>query len=124
MISILSVLDVEEDSHVQESRMNKVLPYCSCAISAASLIPGTLGRTAPGPMWVSCKHITSHLWFSHSSVRNGCFAEDSPSMLTDITITVCSGPEFLTCWWGLSFHHCRQIVKCTGGREISRLLKS
>ena len=42
MISILSVLEVEVDSHVQESRMNKALPYCFCAISATRFITWTL----------------------------------------------------------------------------------
>ena len=45
------------DSHVQESRMNNALPYCSCAVSATRFIPGTLGRTAPGLLWVSCMHL-------------------------------------------------------------------
>ena len=29
--------------------------------------------------------------------------------------------EFLTFWWGC-LHHCRQIVMCGGGREISRFI--
>ena len=77
--------------------MNKVLPYCSCAISATRFIPGTLGRTAPGHSTrVSCMHKTSHLWFAHSSARICCLAEDSPSMLTDIPINSVSveGPSF------------------------------
>ena len=96
MISILSVLDVDVDSHVQESRMIKALPYCSCAISATRIIPGTLGRTASGPLWVSCMHKTSHLWFAHSSARICCLAEDSPSILTEITINAgfIEGPSF------------------------------
>ena len=96
MISILSVLEAEVDSHVQESRMNKVLPYCSCAISATTLIPVILGRTAPGPLWVSCMHNTSPLWFAHSSARFCYLDKDSPSMLTDITINAGSvdGPSF------------------------------
>ena len=49
-ITKLSVMEVEVDSHVQESCMNKELPYCSCAISATRFIPETLGRTFPGPL--------------------------------------------------------------------------
>ena len=76
--------------------MNKALPYCSCAISATRFIPGTLGRTAPGSLWVSCMHKTSHLWFAHCSARICCLAEESPSMLTDITINAgfVEGPSF------------------------------
>ena len=33
-------------------------------------------------------------------------------------------PEFVIILVGLSLHHCRLIVKCSGGREISMLLKS
>ena len=73
--------------------MNKALPYCSCAISATRYIPGTLGRTAPGPLLVSDMHKTSNLWFAHSSARICCLAVDSPSMVTDITINAISVEE-------------------------------
>ena len=64
-------------------------------------------------------HKTSHLWFAHSSTRIYCLTED----VNTITINVGS-VEFLTFWWGLSFHHCRLLAMSSGGREISRLLKS
>ena len=41
--------------------MNKPLVYSSCAISAAASITGTLGHTAPGPLWVICMHKIEHL---------------------------------------------------------------
>ena len=72
MISVLAVLEVQADSHVQESRMN-MLPHCSCAISATRFIPGTLGRTAPGPLCVSCMHKT----LTHITINAG--SSESPS---------------------------------------------
>ena len=67
--------------------------WCVHALSRSAVWFVSSGVT--GPLGVSCMHNASHLFAHGSNIICG-LAEDSPSMLTDITINVASveGPNF------------------------------